>query len=77
MKNTITLTILFITSFTVAQKTVEATDIIKDIKNGKDISYHDAIVTGDLDFTYMEDKLADLPQKKKKKWWKNKGGKHV
>ncbi|WP_420315757.1 pentapeptide repeat-containing protein [Ekhidna sp.] len=50
-----------------AQDRVQASQIIEDIREGKEITYSNVIVTGDLDFTYMEDKLPDLP--KKSKWW--------
>lgn len=52
-----------------AQKSVTAEDIMVDIREGKSISYENATITGDLDFTYMADKLSDLPERKK--WWNN------
>ena len=75
MKNKITLLTLVFTliSFvSYSQKTVNAEDIIRDIKNGKDISISNATIEGTLDFTDMEEKLKDLP-KRKKKWWINGG----
>lgn len=75
MKNRITLlTVAFlcVTSFVFAQKTVYAKDIIKDIKAGKSVTISNATIEGDLDFTYMDDKLQDLP-KRKKRWWNNGG----
>jgi hypothetical protein len=80
MKNKITLVALIaflITSVGFAQKTVNASDIMKDMKKGKDISYTNATIVGDLDFTYMDEKLVDLPKRKKKSWWKNGGSNTV
>ncbi|WP_462248540.1 pentapeptide repeat-containing protein [Ekhidna sp.] len=54
-----------------AQNTVSASDIMEDIREGKSISYENKTIVGDLDFTYMEDKMPDLP--KKSKWWNNGG----
>ncbi|MEQ6122879.1 pentapeptide repeat-containing protein [Pseudotenacibaculum sp. MALMAid0570] len=76
MKNKITLLTLIFTlvSFVgFSQKTVNASDIIKDIKAGKDVSINNAIIEGVLDFTYMDEKLEDLP-KRKKRWWKGNNG---
>lgn len=66
---------LFLSSIALAQQTVSASDIMRDIKNGKDISYNNVTVVGILDMTYMEDKLPDMP--KKRKWWKNGGSNSV
>ncbi|WP_420577905.1 pentapeptide repeat-containing protein [Ekhidna sp.] len=52
-----------------AQQTVDATQIMEDIREGKDISYENTTIVGELDFTYMSEKLPDLP--KKSKWWNN------
>jgi len=68
------LTLLFV-GFAVAQQSVSASDIMADIKAGKDISYENVTVTGDFDMTFMEEKLPDLP--KKRKWWKNGGSNSV
>lgn len=54
-----------------AQNTVSASQIMEDIREGKNISYENAIIEGDLDFTYMAEKMPDLP--KKSKWWNNGG----
>lgn len=80
MKNKITLTALvafLVTAVGFAQKTVKASDIMKDMKNGKDISYKNVTIVGDLDFTYMEEKLVDLPKRKKRNWWRNGGSNTV
>ena len=52
-----------------AQNSVQASQIMKDIREGKTISYENMTIDGDLDFTYMEEKLPDLPRKSK--WWNN------
>jgi hypothetical protein len=72
MKNKITLISLclfLVSSFTFAQKTIEASDIMKHIKAGKSISYKNATVVGVLDFTYMDEAIKKLPNKKKNSWW--------
>ena len=71
----LTMVAFLTTSFTNAQSTVRASDILNDIKNGKAVSYSNVTITGDLDMTYMDDKLPDLP--KKRKWWKNGGSNSV
>ena len=73
MKHTfkIFLSLFLFSTFTFAQKTIEASDIMSDIKNGKSISYKNAIIVGVLDFTFMEKALEKLPKKKKSSWWSN------
>ena len=58
-----------------AQETISASKIMEDLQMGKDISYTDVTIVGDLDFTYMEEKLPDLPRKSK--WWNNGGSNEV
>jgi len=58
-----------------AQQTVKASDIMRDIKMGKSVSYDNVTITGTLDMTYMNEKLPDLP--KKRSWWKNGGSNSV
>lgn len=73
MKNKITLLTLafaFVSFTAFAQKRINAKDIIKDIKAGKNVEISNATIEGMLDFTYMEEKLKDLP-KRKKRWWNN------
>ena len=76
MKHKITLLfgLLLISSIGFAQKTIEASDIMKDIKDGKSIIYNNITVTGTLDFTYMDEALEKLPNKKKNSWWNNDSG---
>ena len=72
MKNKFTLlSICLFLSATIsfAQKTVEASDIMKDIKAGKSISYNYKTIVGTLDFTYMDEALEKLPSKKKSSWF--------
>lgn len=71
LKSSFLLSLLFLTTLAMSQKSVSASDILNDIKNGKNISYENATITGTLDLTYMDDKIADLP--KRNKWYK-KGG---
>ncbi len=66
---------LFITTSLIAQKTVDAKDILDVIKNGKDVSYENVTITGTFDMTFMDDKLPNLP--KKHKWYKNGGSNSV
>ncbi|MFT5216079.1 MAG: hypothetical protein ACI83H_001197 [Glaciecola sp.] len=58
-----------------AQQAVKASDIMRDLKIGKTVSYNNVIITGTLDMTYMNEKLPDLP--KKKSWWKNGGSNSI
>ena len=58
-----------------AQNTVKASTIMEDIKNGKNISYEGVTITGVLDFTYMDEKLPDLPRRRK--WWRDGGNNTV
>lgn len=72
MKYKITLLFTLFLSFTFfAQKTIEASDIMADIKKGKSITYQNATIVGTLDFTYMNDALEKLPAKRKSSWWRN------
>jgi hypothetical protein len=72
MKTKITLFICFFLSITFfAQQTIEANEIMKDIKAGKSISYQNAKIVGILDFTFMDEALEKLPRKKKNSWWGN------
>ena len=62
-------------SYAFAQQTVKASDIMRDIKMGKTISYNNVTISGTLDMTYMNEKLPDLP--KKRSWWKNGGSNSI
>ncbi len=66
---------LLMTTALMAQKTVSANTILSDIKNGKNISYENVTISGNLDMTFMDEKLPDLP--KKRKWYKNGGSNSV
>ena len=62
--------VLMIAAFSwraLAQETVQASTIINDIKDGNDISYKNATIVGDLDFTLMDEKFEALP--KRSKWY--------
>ena len=52
-----------------AQNTVEATDIMEAIKNGEEVSYENVTVIGVLDFTFMDEKMDELPRRSR--WWRN------
>lgn len=54
-----------------AQDKVSAASIMEGIREGKSINYKNATIVGDLDFTYMDDKLPELPDNRR--WWKNGG----
>lgn len=51
--------------------TVKASDIMDALEKGKEVSYENVTVTGVLDFTFMDEKLPDLPTKRR--WWRNGG----
>lgn len=61
-----TLALTLISTSAFSQVTVSASKIMKDIKNGQDVSYRDVTITGDLDFTYKDAKEDDLGSHK---WW--------
>jgi len=67
----LTLSLFLSTTFSFAQKTIKASDIMQDVKNGKSISYKNTTIVGVLDFTYMDDALDKLPERKKKSGWFN------
>lgn len=67
--------ILFLSLTISAQRTVNATDILDDIKSGKTISYENVTVTGTFDMTNMYEKLSDLP--KKHRWFRNGGSNSI
>lgn len=54
-----------------AQKTIDATDLLTDIKNGKAVTISNATIDGVLDLTYMNEALPKLP--KRRRWWNNGG----
>lgn len=65
---------LFATA-SLAQTKVAASDIMEAIKDGKDITYENVTVTGVLDFTYMDEKMDDLPVRRR--WWSGGGSNTV
>ncbi|MGG8497648.1 pentapeptide repeat-containing protein [Tenacibaculum sp. TC6] len=76
MKNIVTLFIVLLSSSQIfAQKTVNASAILQDIKEGKSIEYSNTVIEGILDFTYMNEALPKLP--KRSKWWNNGGSNSI
>jgi hypothetical protein len=75
MKHPITLLACLFLANTIsfAQKKIEASDILKELKNGKAISYENTTIVGTLDFTYMQEAMTKISKKKKKSWWGNSG----
>ncbi|MCF2874965.1 MULTISPECIES: pentapeptide repeat-containing protein [unclassified Tenacibaculum] len=71
MKNIITLVAFLFCLTSFAQTKVNASDIIRDVKNGKAVNISNATITGILDFTFMNEALPKLP--KRKRWWNNGG----
>ena len=72
MKHKITLLACLFLSITIfGQNTIQASDIMQDIKSGKSISYKDATVVGVLDFTFMDEAMEKLPSRKRNSWWGN------
>jgi len=57
---------LFITVSITAQTRVNASKIMKDIRNGKDILYNNATIVGVLDFTFMDAQSEKLSKKKRR-----------
>jgi hypothetical protein len=75
MKNIITIVAVLFCLTTYAQKTINASDIIKDVKNGKSVTISNATINGVLDFTFMDEALPKLP--KRKSWWNNGGSNSI
>lgn len=75
MKNIIIALALVLSGTTFAQKTINATDILSDVKKGKAINISNATIKGILDLTYMNEALPNLP--KRSKWWNNGGSNAV
>ncbi len=75
MKYITTIITLFLATVVFSQKTVDASDILKDIKDGKKINISNATIEGVLDLTYMDDALPSLP--KRRRWWNNGGSNTV
>ena len=69
-----TFVLAFVTSIGFAQKTINASDIMKDVKDGKSVNISNATIEGVLDFTFMDEKIQDLPRRRR--WWNN-GGSNV
>lgn len=65
------LLLLLISLNAYSQRNIKASDIMRDLKKGKDISYKNATIEGVLDFTSMEEELPKLPRKRR---WFNNGG---
>lgn len=63
------ITCFVLTSTITAQTTINASDIMKDIKSGKDITYKNVTIVGELDFTFMHEQLVKLPKRRKNSWW--------
>lgn len=65
------ITCFILTATITAQTKINASDIMKDIKSGKDITYKNVTIVGELDFTFMDEQLIKLPKKRKFSWWNN------
>lgn len=69
------LSAMLLTLFTIGahaqSNTVNASEIMDAIKKGKEVSYENVMVTGVLDFTFMDEKLPDLPTRRR--WWRSGG----
>jgi hypothetical protein len=68
---------LFLSFSFLAQKKIEASNIMKNIKAGKSISYKNATIVGTLDFTFMDNAMEKLPAKKRNSWWGNNGSNDI
>ena len=67
--------LLFLSISVTAQRTIKASDIMNDVKNGKNITYKNVTIDGTLDFTFMDEKLPNLPRRKR--WWNNNGSNEI
>ena len=71
MKNQVLLILFFVliaSTFAIAQKTIDAKQISKSAKAGKDVVYDGVIVRGMLDFTNYSEEVDNLPTKSWR-WW--------
>lgn len=75
MKNITTLILLLFVTLGFSQKTINASDLMQEIKEGKTITISNATIEGVLDFTYMDEALPKLP--KRRKWWNNNGSNEI
>jgi len=57
--------------FSLAQNRVQAEDIIDQINAGRDVSYRDAIIVGNLDFRALDGVTADKPLRKSNRIWRS------
>lgn len=64
---------VFTTSLS-AQNKVDATTIMEAIKSGETVKFENVTVTGVLDFTFMDDKIDDLPRRSR---WRRNGDNEV
>jgi hypothetical protein len=71
----LTLLLSLFASTVQAQSTVKASDIMDAMKQGKEIKYENVTIEGVLDFTYMDEKLDDLPTRRR--WWRRGGNNTV
>lgn len=61
---------LFVTGkYSFGQSTIDARDILDDIKHGKDVSYKNVKIVGDLDLTYYFEKKHEEKYEKRKSWF--------
>ncbi len=61
---------LLVTSkYSLGQSTIDARDILGDIKNGKDVSFKNVKIVGDLDLTYYFEKKYEEKYDLKKSWF--------
>ncbi len=75
MKTITTLVLLFIGTTLIAQKRINANDILDALSKEEHITINNATIVGVLDLTYMNKTLPKLP--KRKKWWNNGGSNKV
>ncbi len=65
----IAFSLFLISTMGFAQKNIEASDIMQEIKAGNIISYQNVTIVGVLDLTFMDEAIEKLPKKKKTSWW--------
>jgi len=66
LKNSLLILAVIISQQSYAQISIRASKIMDDIKDGKDITYSNMTIEGDLDFTYMAEKDGNLGSHR---WW--------
>ena len=59
---------VLIGSSALAQTTIQASDILEDVRQGKEVSYENVEISGDLDFTFYFEKKNEDRYSRRRSW---------